>query len=320
MAYVITYAHSSWLGENDATLSDIGGYDDIKKQLLSFIQHPMNHRQVYQKYYFIPNYGLLLYGPPGCGKTLLIKAIAQECNVHFICVKSCELFCLSVMEATAKIKEIFEKAKTATPCLIFWDDLDVLCGTGIRKAVIRTQLLREMDDLSQRYYPDKLIFFISATNKPEYIDPDFMKSGRINQLIYMPLPDFEGRKAIFQTVLRKFPVAPDVDLEFLAKRTEGLNGADITLLCMQAVKAAVKQSKMKEITESKEGDSLPEITRAHFSAVRFRLCVRSDDVFRKYEMFMQSLGKTIFPMNNLQSPDPVNQPVEDHFDDDLYAD
>jgi len=159
MAYEIIYHHESWIGENEVTLNDIYGYDKIKKELLEFIQHPLNHNEVYGQYQFIPTYGLLLYGPRGCGKTLLIKAIAKACNVHFISIKGNELLRLTPMGSQEKIKEIYEKARSAYPCLIFLDDLDIISGPGIVKDAIRKQLLQEMDELSLKYYYWKLIFF-----------------------------------------------------------------------------------------------------------------------------------------------------------------
>mmetsp|Transcript_16844 Transcript_16844/g.20249 ORF Transcript_16844/g.20249 Transcript_16844/m.20249 type:complete len:872 (+) Transcript_16844:33-2648(+) len=223
---------------------DIGGLDDVKKQLIEMVQWPIEHPEIFLKYGQKPSRGVLFFGPPGCGKTLLAKAVASESVANFISVKGPELLTMWFGESEANVREVFDKARSAAPCILFFDELDSIAkarggslgdagGAGDR---VMNQLLTEMDGVTAQ----KMVFFIGATNRPDIIDPALMRPGRLDSLIYIGLPDFEARIGIFKANLRKSPVDPSVDYEYLADRTEGYSGADIASLCKNACKTAIR--------------------------------------------------------------------------------
>jgi transitional endoplasmic reticulum ATPase len=284
------------------TWEDIGGLDETKRNLKELVQYPIDHADKYKKFGLNPSRGCLFYGPPGCGKTLLAKAIANECQSNFISVKGPELLTMWFGESEANVRDIFDKARSASPCVLFFDELDSIAssrgghagdagGAGDR---VVNQLLTEMDGMSSK----KSVFIIGATNRPDIIDPALMRPGRLDQLLYIPLPDFESRISVFKAVLRKSPVAKDVDINFLAKKTEGFSGADVTEICQRATQLAIRENIMKDAERAERGsdnmeeaaDLVPEITRAHFSeAMKTARRSVSDADIRKYEMFSQTL-------------------------------
>jgi transitional endoplasmic reticulum ATPase len=230
--------------------SDIGGLEDVKKQLIEMVQWPLEHPEVFLKYGQKPSRGVLFFGPPGCGKTLMAKAVANESSANFISVKGPELLTMWFGESEANVREIFDKARSAAPCLLFFDELDSIArargssmgdagGAGDR---VMNQLLTEMDGVTAQ----KMVFFIGATNRPDILDPALMRPGRLDQLIYIGLPDFDARVAVFKACFRKSPVDPEVDYDYLADRTEGFSGADISAVCKAAAKTAIREAIAKE--------------------------------------------------------------------------
>jgi len=223
---------------------DIGGLEDVKKQLIEMVQWPFEHPEIFLKYGQKPSRGVLFFGPPGCGKTLMAKAIASESAANFISIKGPELLTMWFGESEANVREVFDKARTAAPCILFFDELDSIAkarggslgdagGAGDR---VMNQLLTEMDGVQAQ----KLVFFVGATNRPEILDAALMRPGRLDSLIYIGLPDFDARISIFKACLRKSPVDPSVDYEQLADRTEGFSGADLSGICKAAAKIAIR--------------------------------------------------------------------------------
>lgn len=258
---------------------DIGGLEQTKKELQELIMYPIEHPEKFAKFGMKPSKGVLFYGPPGCGKTLMAKAIATECSSNFISVKGPELLTMWFGESEANVREIFDKARGAAPCVLFFDELDSIGvargssqgdagGAGDR---VINQLLTEMDGVGQK----KNVFFIGATNRPDILDPAIMRPGRLDQLIYIPLPDLKSRISVFKAVLKKTPCAKNVSFDVLAQLTENFSGADITELCQRATKAAIRDAieaeeqrkkLMKDGDEMMEEveDPVPVLTRAHF--------------------------------------------------------
>jgi len=291
------------------TWDDVGGLENVKKELQELVQYPVEHPDKFLKFGMTPSKGVLFYGPPGCGKTLLAKAIANECQANFISIKGPELLTMWFGESEANVRDIFDKARSAAPCVLFFDELDSIAksrggnvgdGGGAADRVIN-QLLTEMDGMSSK----KNVFIIGATNRPDIIDPAILRPGRLDQLIYIPLPDDKSRIQILKANLRKSPVSMDVDLDYLANVTKGFSGADLTEICQRACKLAIRESIEEEIRRERQRadnpdidmdddyDPVPEISRAHFEeAMKFARRSVSDNDIRKYEMFKSTLQQS----------------------------
>jgi transitional endoplasmic reticulum ATPase len=252
--------------------ADIGGLEDVKKNLIELVTYPWKHADLYKKLGLNPSTGALFYGPPGCGKTLMAKAVANECKSNFISVKGPELLTMWFGESESNVRELFDKARQASPCVLFFDELDSLAksrggaggdagGAGDR---VVNALLCEMDGIGAK----KTVFIIGATNRPDIIDGALMRPGRLDQLIYIPLPDIESRYSIFNSVLRKSHVAKNIDLYFLAKKTEKFSGADITAICQRAQQACIREAieiANEAIARGEEpSEAAPELKRKHF--------------------------------------------------------
>ncbi|KAF2610603.1 hypothetical protein F2Q70_00007059 [Brassica cretica] len=289
---------------------DIGGLENVKRELQETVQYPVEHPEKFEKFGMSPSKGVLFYGPPGCGKTLLAKAIANECQANFISVKGPELLTMWFGESEANVREIFDKARQSAPCVLFFDELDSIAtqrGSSVGDAGgaadrVLNQLLTEMDGMNAK----KTVFIIGATNRPDIIDPALLRPGRLDQLIYIPLPDEDSRLSIFKACLRKSPVAKDVDVRALAKYTQGFSGADITEICQRACKYAIRENIEKDIErERRRGenpeameedmvdDEVAEIRAAHFEeSMKFARRSVSDADIRKYQAFAQTLQQS----------------------------
>ncbi|XP_041033268.1 transitional endoplasmic reticulum ATPase-like isoform X2 [Carcharodon carcharias] len=306
------------------TWEDIGGLDEVKRELQELVQYPVEYPDKFLKFGMTPSRGVLFYGPPGCGKTLLAKAIACECQANFVSIKGPELLTMWFGESEANVRDVFDKARQAAPCILFFDELDSIAksrggnagdGGGASDRVIN-QILTEMDGMSDK----KNVFIVGATNRPDIIDPAILRPGRLDQLIYIPLPDEKSRTSILKANLRKSPIAKTVDLAYLAKITHGFSGADLTEICQRACKLAIREAIEAEVKREQEHqnhpdiameddyDPVPEIRRDHFEeAMRFGRRSVSDNDIRKYEMFAQTLqqsrgfGNFRFPSANPNS-------------------
>merc|ERR1719277_554114 len=245
---------------------DIGGLEETKRQLQEMILYPIDHPEKFEKFGMSPSKGVLFYGPPGCGKTLLAKAIANECSANFISIKGPELLTMWFGESEANVRELFDKARSSAPCVLFFDELDSIArargsssgdagGAGDR---VINQILTEMDGMNSK----KSVFIIGATNRPDIIDPAVLRPGRLDQLIYIPLPDEGSRLNILKSCLRKSPLAPDVDLQYMAKMTPGYSGAALTEICQRSAKFAIRESIEREIDLEKEREAAGEVANA----------------------------------------------------------
>ncbi|XP_073978263.1 transitional endoplasmic reticulum ATPase TER94-like [Rhodnius prolixus] len=330
----------------NVTWEDIGGLENVKNELKELVQYPVEYPEKFLKFGMQPSRGVLFYGPPGCGKTLLAKAIASECQANFISIKGPELLTMWFGESEANVRDIFDKARAAAPCVLFFDELDSIAKSrganvgdagGAADRVIN-QILTEMDGMSAK----KNVFIIGATNRPDIIDSAILRPGRLDQLIYIPLPDEPSRKAILMASLRRSPVSRDVDLGYLAKMTHGFSGADLTEICQRACKLAIRQSIEAELSHQSDlkddlkmvvddySDPVPELIKEHFEeAMRFARRSVTDNDIRKYEMFAQTLQQSRgfgsrFRFSSAASTtntvtEQRNETFQDDGDDDLYS-
>uniref|UniRef100_A0AAQ4S3T7 Transitional endoplasmic reticulum ATPase n=1 Tax=Gasterosteus aculeatus aculeatus TaxID=481459 RepID=A0AAQ4S3T7_GASAC len=289
--------------------ADVGGLDEVKRELQELVQYPVEYPDKFLKFGMTPSRGVLFYGPPGCGKTLLAKAIANECQANFISIKGPEMLTMWFGESEANVRDVFDKARQAAPCILFFDELDSIAksrgggggdGSGAADRVIN-QILTEMDGMSDK----KNVFIIGATNRPDIIDSAILRPGRLDQLIYIPLPDKPSRSAILNANLRRSPVAQDVNLDYLSGITEGFSGADLTEICQRACKLAIREAIEAEIRTERQRqnrpdipmdddfDPVPEIRKDHFEeAMQYARRSVSDNDIRKYEMFSQTLQQS----------------------------
>ncbi len=222
---------------------DIGGLLDAKQELKEAVEWPMKYPLLFKQANAKPPKGILLYGPPGTGKTMLAKAVAAESEANFISVKGPEFLSKWVGESEKAVRETFRKAKQASPCIIFFDEIDSITpvrGTGSDSHVterVISQLLSEIDGLEELHN----ITVIAATNRPDIIDPAILRPGRIDRLIYVMPPDRNARLEILKVHTGKTPLDSDVDLDKLADDTEDFTGADIASVCNEATILAIRE-------------------------------------------------------------------------------
>jgi len=223
---------------------DIGGLEEVKKRLQEAVEWPLKNPDAFKRMGIKPPKGILLYGPPGCGKTLLAKAVATESEANFISIRGPEIFSKWVGESERAIREVFRKARMASPSVVFFDEIDALiprrgmgyADSGVTERVI-SQLLTEIDGIAAL----EDVVIIAATNRPDILDPAILRPGRIDRMIYVPPPDEEARLKIFEIHTRNMPLAKDVDLKQLAKMTAGYSGADIEGVCREAAMNALRR-------------------------------------------------------------------------------
>ena len=329
---------------------DIGGLEDTKKELREMVQYPIDYPDKFERFGMSPSRGVLFYGPPGCGKTQLAKAIANECQANFISIKGPELLTMWVGESESNVRDIFAKARAAAPCVLFFDELDSIAvkrgssagDSGVGDRVIN-QLLTEMDGVGAK----KNVFVIGATNRPDILDPAIMRPGRLDQLMFVPMPDYESRLSILKANLRKTPIHPDVDLAFIAANTDKFTGADLSEIGARAVKLAIGDeiARAKEIEEVKKNMGVEELEEyekqlaenevesvvlpEHFeSAIRNARRSVSDKDLAQYLQFANTLQQSRAQLNsvggslgNFSFPRKGNkfQVVEEDEEEDLYS-
>jgi transitional endoplasmic reticulum ATPase len=223
---------------------EVGGLRDVKDKLKELVEWPLKYPESFKRLGVNPPKGVLLFGPPGCGKTLLAKAVATESEANFIVVKGSDILSKWFGETEKRLSEIFRKAKEASPSLIFFDELDALApvrgaAMGEPRVVERivNTLLSEMDGMEEIYN----VAIMGATNRPDVLDPALLRPGRFEELLLIPLPDYDARLEIFRVHTKGMALAGDVDLEELTKKTDGYTGADIASICRRAGMYAIRE-------------------------------------------------------------------------------
>jgi len=242
---------------------DVGGLGDVKQDLQEAVEWPLKKPEVFKRFGVEPPKGILLFGPPGCGKTMLARAVATESEANFISIKGPELFSKWVGESEKAIREVFRKGRTAAPSIIFFDELDSVVprrgmgygDSGVSERVI-SQLLTELDGIESL----ENVVVIGATNRPDIIDPAILRPGRFDRLIYVPSPDHATRYQILKLHTQGMPLAHDVDLDQLATQTQSYSGADLEAVCREAGLVSLRKNiETKEVTLEDFRDGLERI-------------------------------------------------------------
>uniref|UniRef100_A0A8C2S8G7 ATPase family gene 2 protein homolog A n=1 Tax=Capra hircus TaxID=9925 RepID=A0A8C2S8G7_CAPHI len=224
--------------------SDIGGLENVKLKLKQAVEWPLKHPESFTQMGIQPPKGVLLYGPPGCSKTMIAKALANESGLNFLAIKGPELMNKYVGESERAVREIFRKARAVAPSIIFFDELDALAvergsssGAGNVADRVLAQLLTEMDGIEQL----KNVTVLAATNRPDRIDKALMRPGRIDRIIYVPLPDAATRREILNLQFHSMPINNEVDLNELILQTDTYSGAEIIAVCREAALLALEE-------------------------------------------------------------------------------
>jgi transitional endoplasmic reticulum ATPase len=223
---------------------DVGGLDDIKKALTDNLILAMNEPSKFTKMGIKPPKGALIYGPPGCGKTLLGRALATETGANMILVRGPEILSKWVGESEKAVREIFRKAKASSPCVVIFDELDSLArsksGEGGVGENILSQLLTEIEEgISSR------VVVIGITNRPDVVDNSLLRTGRLDLVLYVEPPDEKGRLEIIKILTKKMPLTSDVKLQEIAVATQNYTGADLAALCREAAVQAMQNNSTK---------------------------------------------------------------------------
>jgi len=267
--------------------SDIGGLDEVKQHLKESVEWPIKTPEIFQRLGIKPPKGILLYGPPGCGKTLLARAVATESEANFISIKGPEVFSKWVGESEKAIREVFRKARMAAPAVIFFDEMDSLTpqrgggsDSGVSERVI-SQLLTEMDGILTL----QDIVVVAATNRPNLIDPAVLRPGRFDRLIYVPEPDDKSRLQILKLYSGTMPLNKDVDLDQIALQTRYYSGADLENICREAAMHALRRDiNAGEVTMKDFLDAIKEVGPSV-----------SPDMEKWYKSFMQQVRQVQKP-------------------------
>jgi len=280
----------------DVTWNDVGGLADTKERLRETIQWPLDYPEVFEEMDLEAAKGVLMYGPPGTGKTLLAKAVANEAESNFISIKGPELLNKYVGESEKGVREVFEKARSNAPTVIFFDEIDSIAGqrgrnmsdSGVGERVV-SQLLTELDGLEEL----EDVVVVATTNRPDLIDSALLRPGRLDRHVHVPVPDEDGRRKIFAVHTRDKPLADDVDLDQLARKTEGYVGADIEAVCREASMAATREfinSVSPEDAATSAGNV--RVTTDHFEQALEEVSASVDEETRRsYEEMEEEFGK-----------------------------
>ena len=273
--------------------NDVGGLDNQVRELKEAIEWPLKFKESFTRMGIQPPRGVLLFGPPGCGKTLLAKAVATESEVNFISIKGPALLSKWVGESEKAVREIFRKAKMSAPTIVFFDEIDSLApkrgsgfgDSGTTERVI-SQMLTEIDGLEMI----KQVVIIAATNRPDIVDSALLRPGRFDRYVLVPPPDLKARLRIIEIFTKDMPLTEDVDLKQLAKELDGYSGADIESICREAAMLSLREDMNNEIVSAK-----------HFKAAQLKVHASiTPDVMKYYEKAAERFKRTSIEVAQLQ--------------------
>ncbi|MBN3317802.1 SPAT5 protein, partial [Atractosteus spatula] len=244
--------------------ADVGGMDQVKLKLKQAVEWPLKHPESFSRMGISPPKGILLYGPPGCSKTMIAKALANESGINFLAIKGPELLSKYVGESERAVREVFRKARAVAPSIVFFDEIDALAvergsssgSSGVADRVL-AQLLTEIDGIEQL----RDVTVLAATNRPDMIDKALMRPGRLDRIIYVPLPDAATRREILKLQFSNIPVAEDVCLNDLVIQTKKYSGAEITALCQEAALLALQEDINAKCIRGKHFETALEIVK-----------------------------------------------------------
>jgi len=268
------------------TWEDIGGLEEVKQSLREMIEWPIKNPEVFSEMGIRAPRGVLLYGPPGTGKTLLAKALANEIEANFLVVKGPELLSKWFSESARMIRELFRRARQLAPCIIFFDEIDALATprggaysseSSRERDRIINQLLASMDGMERM----KGVYIVGATNRPNAIDPAILRPGRLDRLIYVGIPDIEGRKKILKVHTRKMNLDSNVDLQELAKLTQNYTGADLENLCRESAYAGLRRDISTRVVTSEDFQTALKVCRPSIT----------DEIVRYYKIQVDEMKK-----------------------------
>jgi transitional endoplasmic reticulum ATPase len=270
---------------------DVGGLEDEKRNLKEVVEWPLKRPEAFSRIGINPPKGVLIWGPPGCGKTLLAKAVATESDANFISVKGPELLSKWVGESEKAVREVFRKARTAAPAIIFFDEIDAIApvrggssgDSHVTERVI-SQLLTEMDGLESM----KDIVVLAATNRPDLIDRALLRTGRFDRFAFVDAPTADGRMQIFDIYTRDMPLAEDVDLKRLVTETEMFVGGDIEALCREAGMLALREDMEIETVHWRHFEAALKTIHASITPEDLERFKKLEDSFRKTTVIQRS--------------------------------
>jgi SpoVK/Ycf46/Vps4 family AAA+-type ATPase len=242
-------------GTNE-TLDDVANYEETKIELREAIIAPIEHRELSGAYGISPAKGILLFGPPGTGKTLIMRALANDIRAGFFYVKASSILSPYSGESAQTLSRIFATAKKHSPCVLFFDEIDGIAGNReIQESESGKQILSSLLSEMDGFQKIEGVVIVGATNTPQFLDPSIMRPGRFDKIIYMPLPDLNGREKIFKYYLSKLPIVEDIDFHKLAEISERYSGADIKNVCDEAARETAEEaSSMNKILQITMGD------------------------------------------------------------------
>jgi transitional endoplasmic reticulum ATPase len=273
----------------EGVYDEVGGLSEVKAALAETIELPLQRPDLFKKYRVVPpTKGLLLYGPPGCGKTLLAKCIAAKGKIAFIYSRSTDVFTKWYGESASRVRNLFKDARQKAPCVLFFDEIDALVpvrgvadeGTEREDVRVTSEFLAQLDGLS----PLERVIVVGATNRPEAIDPAMLRPGRFDKILYVPPPDLDARMAILARNMEGVTMSDDVDVRDLAIRMEGYSGADIVALCREAKMFAMK---------AEVGGAARPVSKTDFDrAVNLVRPSIDESVVARYELFAKTFRKS----------------------------
>ncbi|KAJ3405316.1 spermatogenesis associated protein 5 [Chytridiales sp. JEL 0842] len=261
--------------------TDIGGQEDVKQKLKEAVEWPLKHPEAFRRFNITPPKGILMYGPPGCSKTLMAKALATEAGLNFLAVKGPELFSKWVGESEKAVREVFKKARAASPSIIFFDEIDAIAvrrggeDSSVGDRVL-SQLLNEMDGIE----PLVNVTVVAATNRPDILDSALLRPGRFDRIVYVSPPDVASRREILRIQTKRMSCDSNVQIDELAEMTQGYSGAEVVAVCQEAAMNAMEEDLNAE-----------HVSRRHFEKAVSGITPRiTPEMLQFYDDFKQRSG------------------------------